>query len=125
MTVASTSTPRPMRRATRPVGTTRLPGGATLEPLCDGTGWVALRVAGELDVHDRYAIIDALTPYVLAGCLRIDLDAHAVTFADLSALRSLDRVRRFLARDGGTLTVDGLPRIAAYAWHRLHAGLDT
>ena len=97
----------------------RLPGGATMAPTCQGTGWVALRLDGELDTHDKYAIIDAITPFVFAGCQRIHIDAGGTTFIDTAALRSFDRVRRFLERDGGTLTIDRLPRVADYVWSRL------
>lgn len=98
---------------------TRLPGGAVLTPVCAGAGWIALRLDGEIDVHDRYAVIDALAGLVLDGARRIHVDARGVTFIDVAALRAFDRVRRFLARDGGTLTIDGLPRTGDHVWRLL------
>lgn len=97
----------------------RLPGGAVLTPVCAGAGWIALRLDGEVDVHDRYAVIDVLAGYVLDGVRRIHVDGRGVTFVDVAALRAFDRVRRFLARDGGTLTIDGLPRTGAHIWNLL------
>ena len=94
----------------------RFPGGATATLLCEGDGWVALGVEGELDTHDKYAIIDVLTPFVLAGCRRIHVDAGALAFVDVAALRAFARVRWFLQRDGGTLTIDGLGAVAAQTW---------
>ncbi|MEQ8839445.1 MAG: STAS domain-containing protein [Acidimicrobiales bacterium] len=115
MSIASPPVTAPSTTATSATSV-RFPGGATADLLCLGEDWITLKIEGELDTFDKYAIIDVLTPFVLGGFRRFRIDAEGVTFIDAAALRAFARVRWFLRRDGGTLEIVGLEAVAARTW---------
>lgn len=97
------------------------PGGATASETATRPGWVSLSVRGELDTFDKHSIVDVLTNYVLAGVRDIHIDACELTYLDVAAARSFQRVRRFLERQGGSLIVSGRSRSVDAVWNMFDA----
>jgi anti-anti-sigma factor len=94
----------------------RFRGGAVAQQTGGGPGWVSISLRGELDVYDRHSIVDVLTYYVIVGARTVHIDASGLSFIDLAALRSFDRVRRHLERQGGALTICGARPVVARMW---------
>lgn len=102
-----------------PVRRTTLPGGAVAaEHAWDRTRTTVV-LRGELDAFDAHALVDVLTACVLDGARWVDVDLHGVGFVDLTVLRALRRVDRFVVRIGGRLTLVGVPAPAVPAWSGL------
>lgn len=98
-----------------------LPGGAVVVESSDRRPWVTVRISGELDRYDELALVDALTGSVLGGARHLVVDLGDVVFADLSIVRAMDRVRRFLARSGGTFELRNARPQVDMLWGRLAA----
>lgn len=90
-----------------------LPGGGRTVEIWSGSERLTLAASGDIDSFDVHAVIDVLTDGILRGARHIRIDAQHVTFCDIAVLRALDRVDRFLARSGGSLTVTGLRAVPA------------
>ncbi len=67
------------------------------------TPTAVLTAGGELDVFTSQQLRERLQDAVDLGCSEIHLDLAAVTFADASALRVIDRFQRQLYETGGVL----------------------
>lgn len=63
--------------------------------------------AGELDIFTAREVTRSLGDAIRSGCLRVLVDVGAVTFCDASALGVLDRTRRDLVSQHGTLDFVG------------------
>ena len=59
--------------------------------------------AGELDIFSAREVSRSLAEAVRSGCLRVLVDVEGVTFCDASALGVLDRTRRDLVSQEGSL----------------------
>ena len=99
-----------------------LPGSGRIVEIWSAAERLTLEASGDIDSFDVHAVIDVLTDGILRGARHIRIDAQHVTFCDTAVLRALDRVDRFLARSGGSLTVTGLRPPLDLAWALLPAG---
>ena len=102
-------------------GTLRFRGGATVRVVDHGRGTLVVSIRGELDVYDRYSIIDIFFGFVLDGIRWIVIDASELTFIDGSALRSFARINRCLVGRGGWLTLVGASPRIEFVWSRIAA----
>lgn len=93
-----------------------LPGGAIVSDITHADT-VEIRLTGEIDTYDRYALCDLFTAVVLEGHARlVHVVADDIAFIDLRTLRLIADVRARLRRSGRHLTVTGLRGVYATAW---------
>lgn len=102
-----------------------LPGGGLVSDITiDGT--VEIRLAGEIDVHDRFALFDVLTAVALqSGARHVHVVADELDFVDLRILQLVAQVRSELRQDSGELIVTGLRGVYATAWNYVTAMAPT
>lgn len=90
-------------------------GGRVLETTVDDV--TDVRLTGEIDAFDRYALCDVLTGAALRDHVRIvRVVLDDVPFLDVQILRLLATVRSRIDRMRCTLVVTGLRGPAARAW---------
>lgn len=93
-----------------------LPGGGLVSATTTNDT-VQIRLAGEIDVYDRFALDDALTVAALQSDARlVHVVADDVAFIDLRILRLVAHIRGRLQRTGRDLIVTGLRGVYALSW---------